>query len=79
MTTQIMTGNELIIQGGLEAGFSLYTGYPGSPLADYFNILNHKKNEMQKKESVLLSETRKQMLLQWQVEQNKPEEILCLL
>ena len=49
MTTQIMTGNELIIQGGLEAGFSLYTGYPGSPLADYFNILNHKKNEMQKK------------------------------
>ena len=47
MTTQIMTGNELIIQGGLEAGFSLYTGYPGSPLADYFNILNYKKSEMQ--------------------------------
>ena len=35
----VLSGNELIIQGGLEAGFSLYTGYPGSPLADYFNIL----------------------------------------
>ena len=49
MAIQIMTGNELIIQGGLEAGFSLYTGYPGSPLADYFNILNEKKDDFQKK------------------------------
>ena len=38
-----LSGNELIIQGGLEAGFSLYTGYPGSPLADYFNILYARK------------------------------------
>ncbi len=45
-TYEIMGGNELIIQGGLEAGFSLYTGYPGSPLADYFNILHAKKKEM---------------------------------
>ena len=44
---QVMSGNELIIQGGLEAGFSLYTGYPGSPLADYFNILNHQKKELE--------------------------------
>jgi len=49
MTIQIMTGNELIVQGGLEAGFSLYTGYPGSPLADYFNILNAKKGDLQEK------------------------------
>lgn len=42
---EILNGNELIIQGGLEAGFSLYTGYPGSPLADYFNILYKRKNE----------------------------------
>lgn len=47
--TQILNGNELIIQGGLEAGFSLYTGYPGSPLADYFNILHHRKNELAEK------------------------------
>ncbi len=46
---EILNGNELIIQGGLEAGFSLYTGYPGSPLADYFNILHAKKNEMAEK------------------------------
>lgn len=45
MTTEILNGNELIIQGALEAGFHLYTGYPGSPLADYFNILYEKKNE----------------------------------
>ena len=46
---QILNGNELIIQGALEAGFHLYTGYPGSPLADYFNILYEKKNEFHKK------------------------------
>lgn len=47
MTTQILNGNELLIQGGLEAGFSLYTGYPGSPLADYFNILHKKRKELE--------------------------------
>ncbi len=49
MTTQILNGNELIIQGGLEAGFSLYTGYPGSPLADYFNILYKRRQEFEQK------------------------------
>jgi indolepyruvate ferredoxin oxidoreductase len=49
MTTEILNGNELIIQGALEAGFHLYTGYPGSPLADYFNILYERKNEFQEK------------------------------
>ncbi len=46
---QILNGNELIIQGALEAGYSLYTGYPGSPLADYFNILHQKKKELESK------------------------------
>ncbi|RLA62640.1 MAG: hypothetical protein DRQ88_08310 [Epsilonproteobacteria bacterium] len=49
MSVKILTGNELIIQGGLEAGFSLYTGYPGSPLADYFNILYARRDEFHKK------------------------------
>lgn len=49
MTIEIQNGNELIIQGALEAGFHLYTGYPGSPLADYFNILYEKKNEFHQK------------------------------
>lgn len=46
---EIRNGNELIIEGGLEAGFSLYTGYPGSPLADYFNILYERKSELAQK------------------------------
>jgi len=45
----IKNGNELIIEGALEAGFHLYTGYPGSPLADYFNILYERKNEFHQK------------------------------
>ena len=49
MSTEILNGNEIIIQGALEAGFHLYTGYPGSPLADYFNILYERKNEFQEK------------------------------
>ncbi len=49
MAIDIKNGNELIIEGGLEAGFHLYTGYPGSPLADYFNILYERKNEFKKK------------------------------
>ena len=49
MTTEILNGNEIIIQGALEAGFHLYTGYPGSPLADYFNILYERKSEFSKK------------------------------
>jgi indolepyruvate ferredoxin oxidoreductase len=46
---QILNGNELLIQGGLEAGFNLYTGYPGSPLADFFNILYQRKKEFSDK------------------------------
>ena len=49
MAHKILNGNEIIVQGGLEAGFSLYTGYPGSPLAEYFNILYAKKNEFHEK------------------------------
>ncbi|HXH74459.1 MAG TPA: 2-oxoacid:acceptor oxidoreductase family protein [Bacteriovoracaceae bacterium] len=49
MSYKILNGNELLIQGALEAGFHLYTGYPGSPLADFFNILYEDKDEMHKK------------------------------
>ncbi len=49
MSSKILNGNELLIQGGLEAGFNLYTGYPGSPLADFFNILYKRKNELKEK------------------------------
>jgi indolepyruvate ferredoxin oxidoreductase len=43
---KILNGNELLIEGGLEAGINLFTGYPGSPLADFFNILYERKNEL---------------------------------
>lgn len=49
MSYKILNGNELLIQGALEAGFNLYTGYPGSPLADFFNILHEERDELQKK------------------------------
>lgn len=49
MSYKILNGNELLIQGSLEAGFHLYTGYPGSPLADFFNILHERKDEFHQK------------------------------
>lgn len=49
MNYKILNGNELLIQGALEAGFNLYTGYPGSPLADFFNILHEQKNALHEK------------------------------
>lgn len=49
MSYKILNGNELLIQGALEAGFQLYTGYPGSPLADFFNILHERKSEFHTK------------------------------
>ena len=34
----VLGGNELIVKGALEAGVSLITGYPGSPVAEVFLI-----------------------------------------
>ncbi|HTB22855.1 MAG TPA: DUF6537 domain-containing protein [bacterium] len=34
---EAFTGNELILKGAFEAGVSLLTGYPGSPVADIFD------------------------------------------
>ncbi len=34
---QVYTGSELLLKGALEGKVSLLTGYPGSPLADFFN------------------------------------------
>jgi len=35
---QVYTGTEILFKGSLEAGAGLLTGYPGSPIADFFNI-----------------------------------------
>ncbi len=37
--TNVYTGCELLIKGVLESGVSLLTGYPGSPLADVFEVI----------------------------------------
>ena len=34
----VLSGNELIVKGALEAGVSLVTGYPGSPVAEVFSV-----------------------------------------
>ncbi len=34
----VLAGNEMIVKGALEAGVSLITGYPGSPVAEVFLV-----------------------------------------
>src|SRR4051794_6343006 len=35
--TEVFSGNELLLKGALEAGCSLLTGYPESPISDLFD------------------------------------------
>lgn len=35
---QVYRGTKLLLKGALEAGVSLLTGYPGSPVADFFDV-----------------------------------------
>lgn len=37
--TNVYTGCELLVKGSLESGVSLLTGYPGSPLAEVFDVM----------------------------------------
>ncbi len=37
--THVYTGCELLVKGALESGISLLTGYPGSPLAEVFDVI----------------------------------------
>ena len=37
--TNVYTGCELLVKGALESGVSLMTGYPGSPIAEVFDVL----------------------------------------
>jgi len=36
----VYTGNELLIKGALEAGVSLYSSYPGSPVAETLDVIS---------------------------------------
>ncbi len=35
----VFTGNELLVKGALEAGVSLYSSYPGSPVAETLDVI----------------------------------------
>ena len=38
---EVFNGNELIIKGGLEAKIAEITGYPGSPVAETFDVISY--------------------------------------
>src|SRR3979411_1528979 len=46
----VFTGNELLVKGALETdgGVHLMTGYPGSPVANFFDILGDVKDILKK-------------------------------
>lgn len=48
---EVFTGNELLVKGALETegGVHLLTGYPGSPVAGFFDILGDLADLLQKK------------------------------
>jgi len=46
---QVYTGTELLLKGALEGKVSLITGYPGSPIADFFNSTRQIKNFLDQK------------------------------
>jgi indolepyruvate ferredoxin oxidoreductase len=48
---EVFTGNELLIKGALEVegGVGLYTGYPGSPVAGFFDVLGDIQDVLKKR------------------------------
>ncbi len=50
---QVFSGTELLLKGALEGGASLLTGYPGSPVADFFNLAKQ-ADEVLKEKGILL-------------------------
>src|SRR5580658_10308458 len=48
---EIFTGNELLVKGALETegGVHLLTGYPGSPVAGFFDVLGDLRDVLTKK------------------------------
>ncbi|MCZ6676590.1 MAG: hypothetical protein O7E52_05000 [Candidatus Poribacteria bacterium] len=39
--TNVYTGCELLVKGALESQVNLLTGYPGSPLAEVFDVIRN--------------------------------------
>lgn len=47
--TVVYTGNELLLKGALEAGCSLITGYPGSPVSEVFDVASENADLLRKR------------------------------
>jgi len=45
----VFDGNELIVKGALEAGAALITGYPGSPVANVFDVIEANQDYFREK------------------------------
>jgi len=45
----VLDGNELLIKGALEAGAALITGYPGSPVANVFDVIESNQELFRRK------------------------------
>jgi indolepyruvate ferredoxin oxidoreductase len=50
---EVFTGNELLVKGCLEVegGIHLMTGYPGSPVAGFFDCMGDIKDLLSRRES----------------------------
>src|SRR4051812_42334607 len=48
---EVFTGNEFLVKGALESegGVNLLTGYPGSPVAGFFDVLGNISKLLQEK------------------------------
>jgi len=47
--TELFNGNELVVKGGLESQIALISGYPGSPVAEIFDITGSIKDLLKEK------------------------------
>ncbi|MAT38668.1 MAG: hypothetical protein CL946_03590 [Ectothiorhodospiraceae bacterium] len=45
----VFDGNELLVKGALEAGVALITGYPGSPVANVFDVIEANQDYFREK------------------------------
>ena len=75
--TQVYTGTELILKGALEGKVSLLTGYPGSPIADFFNSARNIK-ELLKDKGILFQIANNEALGAARVNGSQMEDIKAI-
>ncbi|MBI4372238.1 MAG: 2-oxoacid:acceptor oxidoreductase family protein [Candidatus Omnitrophica bacterium] len=75
--TQVYTGTELLLKGALEGKVSLLTGYPGSPIADFFNSARNIK-ELLKDKGILFQIANNEALGAARVNGSQMEDIKAI-